>query len=37
MSKLWLILFVVAGFIATFGWLSFLAWVAWQAISPMFA
>jgi hypothetical protein len=37
MRKLWLIFFVVAAFIATIGWLSFLAWVAWQAISPMFA
>jgi hypothetical protein len=23
--------------IATFGWLSFLAWLMWEAISPMFA
>jgi hypothetical protein len=36
MRKLWLILFVVAGVIATFGWLSFLAWLAWAAIGPMF-
>jgi hypothetical protein len=37
MRKLWLYAFVLTGIIATLGWASFLAWLAWKAISPMFA
>lgn len=35
MSKLWLIAFVLASLIATFGWMSFLAWLAWEAVSSI--
>jgi hypothetical protein len=37
MRKLWLYVFVLAGIIAALGWVSFLAWLALKAISPMFA
>jgi hypothetical protein len=37
MSKLWLILLVAASFIATFRWLSFLTWLVWEAMRPLFA
>jgi len=31
------VFFLVASIVATFGWLYFLAWLAWEAIGPMFA
>jgi hypothetical protein len=36
-QKFWLSLHVVASVIATFGWLCFLAWLAWEVFGPMFA
>ena len=35
--KLWTFLFAVALVVATFGWLYLLAWLAWEAVSPIFA
>lgn len=35
--RMWLFLFMVACVIATFGWLYFLTWLAWETISTMFA
>ena len=35
--KLCTFLFAVALVVATFGWLYLLAWLAWEAFSPIFA